>query len=305
MNEEKNRPFCEDGEKQETLQNPDGAGSLNAEGIPGIAGFPDGEGIRNMLRPIRCFLLDMDGTFYLGNRLIDGSLDFLEALRRTGRTARFLTNNSSRSAAAYTRKLEGMGVPEEYRDVISSGHAAAHYCLQHFPEGRCFLMGNPDLRAELKGMGLNIQDEDPDYVLLAFDTTLQYDRLCMACDLIRNGLPYIATHPDINCPTETGFIPDVGSFMALIEKSTGRDPDVILGKPYQGIVDEALARTGLTKPELAMVGDRLYTDVATGVRHGITGILVLSGEATMKDVETSDVHPDLIFNRLSDMIPYL
>ncbi len=261
--------------------------------------------IREKLRPIRCFLLDMDGTFYLGDRLIDGSLDFLEALRRTGRTARFLTNNSSRSASAYVRKLERMGVPEEYRDVISSSHAAAHYCLRRFPEGRCFLMGNPDLRRELEAMGMNIRDEHPDYVLLAFDTTLRYDRLCTACDLIRAGLPYIATHPDINCPTETGFIPDAGSFMALIEASTGRRPDVILGKPYAGIVDEALERTGFGKAELAMVGDRLYTDVATGVNHGLTGILVLSGEATLADLEASDVKPDLVFPRLSSMIPYL
>ena len=261
--------------------------------------------IREKLKGIRCFLLDMDGTFYLGNRLIDGSLDFLTALRATGRTARFLTNNSSRSAQAYVRKLAGMGVPEEYRDVISSGHAAAHYCLRRFPEGRCFLMGNPDLRGELEGMGLKIQDQDPDYVLLAFDTTLCYERLCTVCDLIRAGVPYIATHPDFNCPTENGFIPDIGSFMALIEASTGRRPDVILGKPYEGIVNEALERTGFRKEEMAMVGDRLYTDVATGVNHGLTGILVLSGEATLRDLEHSEVTPDLVFGRLSDMISYL
>lgn len=263
------------------------------------------EEIREKLRPVRCFLLDMDGTFYLGNNLIDGSLDFLEALRATGRTARFLTNNSSRSASVYARKLKGMGVPEEYRDVISSGHAAAHYCLRAFPQGHCFLMGNPDFRGELESLGVQCRDDDPDYVLLAFDTTLEYRRLCTACDLIRAGLPYIATHPDINCPTETGFIPDAGSFMALIEASTGRRPDVILGKPYAGIVEEALARTGFRKDEMAMVGDRLYTDVATGVNHGMTGILVLSGETKQEDIAASDVKPDLVFDRLSSMIPYL
>ena len=263
------------------------------------------EEIREKLRPVRCFLLDMDGTFYLGNNLIDGSLDFLEALRATGRTARFLTNNSSRSASVYARKLKGMGVPEEYRDVISSGHAAAHYCLRAFPQGHCFLMGNPDFRGELESLGVQCRDDDPDYVLLAFDTTLEYRRLCAACDLIRAGLPYIATHPDINCPTETGFIPDAGSFMALIEASTGRRPDVILGKPYAGIVEEALARTGFRKDEMAMVGDRLYTDVATGVNHGMTGILVLSGETKQEDIAASDVKPDLVFDRLSSMIPYL
>ena len=263
------------------------------------------EEIRAKLAPVRCFLLDMDGTFYLGDRLIDGSLDFLAALERTGRTARFLTNNSSKSASVYAKKLERMGVDARYRDVISSGHAAAHYCMKHFPGKKCYLLGNPMLREELLSMGMNLTEEDADYVLVAFDTTLDYQKMCVVCDYIREGKPYIATHPDFNCPTETGFIPDMGAIMAFIEASTGRMADVILGKPYRGIVDEALSRTGFALGEMAMVGDRLYTDVATGVRHGMTGILVLSGEATMEDVKTSDVKPDLIFGRLADMIPYL
>ncbi len=155
-------------------------------------------------------------------------------------------------------------------------------------------------------MGLRFCDsDDADYVLAAFDTTLDYGKLCRVCDLIRTGKPYIATHPDFNCPTEHGFIPDLGAFMALIHASTGRWADVVIGKPNRGIVDEALARTDFALHEMAMVGDRLYTDVATGVNHGMTGILVLSGEAKRSDVDTSDVKPDLIFGRLSDIIPYL
>ena len=264
----------------------------------------DGE-IRARLAGVRCFLLDMDGTFYLGDRLIEGSLDFLAALERTGRTARFLTNNSSKSASVYAQKLQRMGVDEKYRDVITSGHAAAHYCLEKYPGGKCYLLGNPMLAAELTAMGLQLTEEEPDYVLVAFDTTLDYAKMCKVCDFIREGKPYIATHPDYNCPTETGFIPDMGAIMAFIEASTGRKADVILGKPHKGIVEEALRRTGYALDEMAMVGDRLYTDVATGVNHGMTGILVLSGEATMDDVAVSDVKPDLIFGRLSDMIPYL
>ena len=261
--------------------------------------------IRGILSRVRCFLLDMDGTFYLGSRVIEGSLDFLDALERTGRTARFLTNNSSRSASVYAQRLAGMGVPQKYCDVISSAHAAAHYCLREFPGKKCYLLGNPALQEEMRSMGLDLTEENADYVLVGFDTTLDYAKMCRVCDYIREGKPYIATHPDFNCPTETGYIPDMGAIMAFIEASTGRKADVILGKPYRGIVDEALERTGFTLDEMAMVGDRLYTDVATGVRHGMTGILVLSGEATMADVEKSDVVPDLIFGRLSDMIPYL
>ena len=264
------------------------------------------ETIRAKLSGIRCFLLDMDGTFYLGDRIIPGGLEFLDALEKTGRTARFLTNNSSRSASTYAEKLARMGVPAAYRDVITSGQAAARYCLTHFPGKTGYLLGNPVLRAELTAMGLRFCDsDDADYVLAAFDTTLDYGKLCRVCDLIRTGKPYIATHPDFNCPTEHGFIPDLGAFMALIHASTGRWADVVIGKPNRGIVDEALARTGFALHEMAMVGDRLYTDVATGVNHGMTGILVLSGEAKRSDVDTSDVKPDLIFGRLSDIIPYL
>lgn len=262
--------------------------------------------IQARLAAIRCFLLDMDGTFYLGDKLIDGSLDFLEALRCTERDAWFLTNNSSKSASAYVDKLTRMGVPEPFRSqVMTSGHAAAHYILEQFPEGKGYLLGNSVLRAELESMGLTFAEEEPDYVLVAFDTMLDYAKMCKVCDFIRAGKPYIATHPDFNCPTETGFVPDMGAIMAFIEASTGRKADIILGKPYAGIVREAQMRTGYALDEMAMVGDRLYTDVATGVNHGMTGILVLSGEATMRDVSESDVQPHLIFEKLADMIPYL
>ena len=125
------------------------------------------------------------------------------------------------------------------------------------------------------------------------------------CDYVRAGKPYVATHPDINCPTETGFIPDAGAIMALIEASTGRKADVILGKPYAGIVEEALARTGFSKEEMAIVGDRLYTDIETGVRFGITSILVLSGETTALQAQASSIKADMLFGRLADIIPYL
>ena len=258
------------------------------------------------LKDVKCFLLDMDGTFYLGNRLIEGSLGFLEALRRTGRDAWFLTNNSSKSASVYVDKLTRMGVPDPFRtQVMTSGHAAAHYILEHYPQGRGYVLGNAMLLEELTAMGLSLTEDNPDYVLVAYDTTLDYQKMCKVCDFIRWGKPYIATHPDFNCPTETGFIPDMGAIMAFIEASTGRRADIILGKPYSGIVREAQTRTGYALEEMAMVGDRLYTDVRTGVDHGMTGILVLSGEATMADVAESEVKPHLIFNQLADMIPYL
>lgn len=259
----------------------------------------------DLLRETRCFLLDMDGTFYLGDRLLEGSLDFLESLRRTGRKALFLTNNSSKRAAAYIEKLRRMGVGEPFLRVYTSGQAAGHYLLRYHPGQRVFLLGNEQLHEELTGMGVTIDAGSPQVVLIGFDTTLTYDKMARVCDLVRAGLPYVATHPDYNCPTETGFVPDIGAIISFIETSAGRRPDVIVGKPYRGIVDGALSQTGCPAAQTAMVGDRLYTDIATGVNFGMTAILVLTGEATRADVAGSPVKPHFIFERLSDMIPYL
>lgn len=273
--------------------------------LPGGWSAVEESGLGKRLSQVRCFMLDMDGTFYLGDRLLEGSLDFLDALERTGRRALFVTNNSSKSADRYVRKLRGMGVREPFLNVLTSGQAAGRYCLRTFPGKRAFLLGNELLRAELEGMGLLIDNARPDYVLIGYDTTLDYEKMTKVCDFVRSGLPYIATHPDFNCPTETGFAPDIGAIIAFIEASAGRRPDVILGKPYAGIVQDALELTGLEKHELAMVGDRLYTDIATGKNFGILSILVLTGEARMEDIAKTGVEPDLIFERLSAMNPYL
>lgn len=247
----------------------------------------------------------MDGTLYLGDRMLEGSLLFLEKLRQTNRSALFLTNNSSKSSEVYVRKLRRLGVTEPFLHVLTSGQAAGRYVLNRFPGGRAYVLGNEMLRAELAGMGIALDDDRPDYVLIGYDTTLDYAKMTRVCDLVRTGLPYIATHPDFNCPTETGFAPDIGAIIAFIRASTGREPDVIIGKPNAGIVEEALRLTGLPRESLAMVGDRLYTDIATGVRFGMTSILVLTGEATRDDASVAPEKPDLIFERLSSMIEYL
>ena len=261
--------------------------------------------LRSILAPVRCFMLDMDGTFYLGDRLLEGSLDFLDKLRETGRTALFVTNNSSKSGQVYVEKLRRMGVEEPFLRVLTSGQTAGRYCMKQFPGKKAFVLGNDLYKAELAAMGLPMDDQNPDYVLIAYDTTLDYAKMTAVCDFVRAGLPYIATHPDFNCPTETGFAPDIGAIIAFIEASAGRRPDLILGKPYGGIVEDALAITGLCKNQLAMVGDRLYTDIATGVNFGMLSVLVLTGESTRQEAEEGPIKPGLIFERLSAMNPYL
>ena len=260
---------------------------------------------KERLSQVKCFLLDMDGTFYLGDRLIEGSLDFLQALKETGRRNLFLTNNSSKTADTYRAKLRRMGVPEEFCNVLTSGQAAARHFAHMMPGKKAWVFGNAPVLEEMRALGMETTEDDPDYVVLAFDTGFDYGKITKLCDLVRAGLPYFATHPDFNCPTETGFIPDIGATIAYVRASTGREPDLIIGKPHRGIVEETLRVTGLAKEEMAMVGDRLYTDIATGVNFGMLSVLVMSGETTEAMLAKSDTKPHLTFGRLSDMIPYL
>lgn len=257
------------------------------------------------IRDVKCFLLDMDGTFYLGENLIPGSLDFIEALKSSERDFLFLTNNSSKSAAHYVKKLARMGLSVPIEKVLTSGQATAQKVAALYPGQRAFVLGNEFLIAEMQEGGVTIDQANPDYVVIGYDTTLDYPKMTAVCDYVRAGLPYIATHPDFNCPTETGFAPDIGAIIAFIKASTGREPDLIIGKPYGGIVEAALQRTGMHPGELAMVGDRLYTDVETGLRHGMLSILVLSGETTPEMAMASDTKPHLMFPRLSAIINHL
>jgi len=252
------------------------------------------------LNTIRCFLLDMDGTFYLGDRLLPGALEFIDLLKQRGTRFLFLTNNSSKGRRQYADKIGrlGLSLPEEA--IFTSGEATAIYLKRQKPGARLFVAGTPALEEELSAHGFTLCQSDPDFVVLGFDTTLTYQKLWKLCDLVRDGLPYIATHPDINCPTETGYMPDIGAMMACIAASTGRQPDVIVGKPYAPVVEALAEKTGLPIHQLAMVGDRLYTDIALGAA-GLTTVLVLSGETRREEIATSPHQPDYVMENLADL----
>ena len=252
------------------------------------------------LADIRLFLLDMDGTVYLGSRLLPGSLDFLRYLGETGRDHLFLTNNSSRNANYYAEKLTRFGWPAKPDEVLTSGEATALYLGGLKPSARVYLLGTPDLEQEFAAHGFTLTDEKPDYVVLGFDMTLTYDKLVRACDLIRAGVPFIATHPDFNCPTETGYIPDCGAMIALITASTGVTPQVI-GKPNRQIIDAMFRKKPVARSQVAMVGDRLYTDIVMGHNAGVASILVLSGEAKRGDIDAAPVKPDFVMSGLAEL----
>ena len=257
------------------------------------------------IQDVRCFLLDMDGTFYLGENLIPGSLDFIRRVEETGRDFLFLTNNSSHNADFYVQRLARMGLNVGREKVLTSGEATAAVLQESYPGKRAFVLGNEFLLEEMREAGVTVDQADPEIVVVGYDTTLDYKKMTAVCDFVRAGLPYIATHPDFNCPTETGFAPDIGAIMAFIEASTGRRADLVVGKPHTGIVQAALRRTGLAVGQLAMVGDRLYTDIETGLKSGMLSILVMSGETTPEMLAAYPHKPDLVFDRLAEMIPLL
>jgi HAD superfamily hydrolase (TIGR01450 family) len=260
--------------------------------------------VSDNLRDIRAFLLDLDGTLYLGGRLFAQTLPFLQALKRTGRRRLFLTNNSSRSGAEYVEKLRRLGIDAEPRDVLTSAHAAITWLQDHAPSRRIYLMAPPGVEAEFRSHGFTLTDERPDQVVLTFDTTLTYEKLRTASNLLHDGVPFLATHPDRVCPTEGHPIPDCGAMAALFREATGVAPKVV-GKPEPEMIAAALERLDAAPGDTAIVGDRLYTDMAMGHRAGLRTILVLSGETRREDLECIEQRPDLVVNSVGDIAALL
>jgi 4-nitrophenyl phosphatase len=257
------------------------------------------------LKQVRCFLLDMDGTFYLGEQLLEGALRFIDVLNQQGRDFLFLTNNSSKDSQQYVEKITRLGLPISREKVLTSGEATAMYIRDQKPEARVYVVGTSALENEFLAHGFALSSEGTDFAVLGFDTTLTYDKLWTLCNLVRDGVPYIATHPDFNCPTETGFMPDIGATIAFVRASAGRDPDLVVGKPNRLFVEKAAERVGVPISGMCMIGDRLYTDIALGDTAGIPTVLVLSGETHQEDLSTSAYQPRYVFSHLGAVADHL
>ena len=253
----------------------------------------------------KVFLLDMDGTINLGQRLLPGAKEFIDYLKLSGRRFLFLTNNSSQDGRHYVQKMCKLGISCDADNMWTAGDATINYLIEQKAGARIYLLGTAVLEEDFRQHDFVLTDENPDFVVLGFDQTLTYEKLVKACDFIHAGVTYIATHPDINCPVENGYIPDVGAMMALIEASTGKRPQVI-GKPKKEIIESAFRKLGVyNRDETAIVGDRVYTDIQTGANAGILSVLVLSGESTVADLEKYGVKADFVFDGVGDILQQL
>lgn len=252
------------------------------------------------LARLRNFLLDMDGTIYLGKNPIGGSKEFIDYLNASGRRHLYFTNNPSADAAQYAKKLAGMGIQAQPEDILTSGEATARYVVSETPYRKLFVVGTPSFEEELRRAGLEPATDGVDAVVLAFDKTLTYAKLERAALLLRTGIPYIATNPDKVCPTDYGYIPDCGATAALLFEATGRTPRYI-GKPNPEMVRMALQKLDADVESTVMVGDRLYTDMQMAFNSSVSSILVLSGESTAEDVQRAERKPDFVFESVREL----
>ncbi|MDR1335237.1 MAG: HAD-IIA family hydrolase, partial [Tannerella sp.] len=234
-------------------------------------------------------------------------VSFLEGLKQEGITYSFLTNNPSKSKDEYIRHLHKMGIPSTPEELYTSAQATIDYIRINYPKvNRLFLLGTPGMIGEFEAAGFvstaDSPEDRPDMTVVAFDRSLVYSRLCRACWWIRQGLPYIATNPDRVCPTDQPTVlVDCGSLCACIEQAAGRKPDVIVGKPDPRMLSGILQRYNLKPEEVAMAGDRIYTDVVMAKNAKALGVLVLSGETRAEDVPLSEVQPDLVLKNVSEL----
>ena len=264
--------------------------------------------MEQIVQKTKLYLFDMDGTLYLGDRLYAFTKELLSEIRRTGGKYLFMTNNSSKSVADYVKKLEKLGISATREDFITSSQATAYYLKLHHPDKKLYVCGTRSLIAELESEGFQTTTDidETECVVMGFDTELTFQKLWDVSKILltKKNMPYIATNPDLVCPTEFGSVPDCGSVCIGIKNATGREP-VVIGKPSALMPQLAMAQWGYTKEETTVIGDRIYTDVKSGLNAGTNTILVLSGESTLQTLEQSSDKPHLVLENAGLLIPHL
>ena len=257
-----------------------------------------------LLAAKKLFIFDMDGTIYLGGNPFDFAIRFIKNLRANGKKVLFFTNNASHTTPFYQAKLARLGFEPAADEIMTSGDVTLEFLKRFRPGKSVYLVATDELCEEYRAKGINLlrgDEETADIVITSFDTSLTYDKLNQACRFIRGGAEYLSTHPDFNCPTENGFIPDSGAIAALVTASTGKVP-TYFGKPYRETVEMISEATGVSLDKMCIFGDRLYTDIALGKKHGVTAVLVYTGETTRADVENAleADRPDFVFDSLAE-----
>ena len=256
------------------------------------------------LKNKKLWLFDMDGTIYEEETLFDGALDLLSAIENQGGKYVFITNNSSKSVIDYVKKVNRLGIKADQENFFTSAQATVLWLKKNKPGARVYCQGTKSLVEELRVSGINVTEEvgSVDVVLVGFDTELTTAKVRNTCEILSTqDVTYIATNPDWGCPVAFGFIPDCGSICQMIKNATGKWP-VFIGKPEPTMVDIVREKYGYSADQTVVVGDRLYTDIATGLNAGATAICVLTGEATVEEIIGGDIKPTYTFGSVKNVL---
>ncbi|MEG1963383.1 MAG: HAD-IIA family hydrolase [Clostridia bacterium] len=253
------------------------------------------------LNKIKLFLFDMDGTVYLGDKEIFGSFKAIKMLKSQGKQICFLTNNSSKTREMYVQKLQSLGFVATLDEIYTSSEATCEFLNKNYFNKKVYIVATPQVTDFFASKNINIVTDNPDICVLTFDTTLTYEKLNTLCRFIQNGVPFVATHPDNFCPSNLGNMPDIGGFLRLIDATTNAKPIAICGKPNKTMGEAIIGKFNLRAEEIAMVGDRLYTDIQFAINNNFLSVLVLSGETTMQEYENWGKCADVVLNSLNDL----
>lgn len=258
-----------------------------------------------LLSRVRHVVLDLDGTVYKDATLLPDVKPFLAALRDRGVGFTFVTNNTSRAVRDYVEKLGEMGVAVTAENICTPVAATVAW-LEARGLRRVYVLGTRALQAEFAAAGLDVVENAAcEAVVVGFDSELTYPRLCRTAFLVQRGLPFVATHKDRICPTEEATVlVDCGSICAALAAATGRQPDAVLGKPDPAMLHEIAGRVGVDVAVMAVIGDRLYTDIAMANRAGALSVLVLTGEASAQDVAAAAAleRPRIVCENLGELM---
>lgn len=268
-----------------------------------------------LLRKAKCFLMDMDGTIYLGNEIFDGTLDFLALLKEQGKRVGYITNNSSKAVSQYMEKLAKMGIESQEEEFSTAVHATVHFLNKEKPGAKVYVVGTDALKNYLREAGFyivkgyvepNNPEERPDFAVFGSTTELTYEDLRIMCDYVSEGVAYWVTNPDDVIPVEGGkVIPDVGAFMEFIYAATGKRPQLIAGKPNPCVINLVKEKYGYKNDEIAVVGDRYDTDLMSAINAGVLSVCVLSGMVQPDDIDTLPVQPDYVIDNIRKLYELL
>lgn len=254
-----------------------------------------------LLKETDAFLFDLDGTVYLDETPIGDVKGTLARLRAMHKRIVFLTNNSSKTEAEYRQKLTRIGLWGEGDLVYTSAMATAEYVAARFPHKRVYLLATDAVKEEFSRT-VPLAEEAPDVAVLAYDTTLTFAKMKRFNEFLAGGAVFLATHPDAVCPTAGVSMPDVGAFLELFYTSSGRRPDLIVGKPGTAMGEGLERRLGIPRARMCMTGDRMHTDIRFGNNCGMHTVLVLSGETTEETMKNFPDRPDLVLPDVNALV---